>query len=168
MMLKFVKIIVIILSTLLVSACGFRPVHAPNISNTKIYGNVQINSPKNRSEFIFYQELRARIRDNEFGEYVLEYTMHLNTEPSAIDNSDEAHRIILNGSVEYKLNNSRNGLELGEGTLNASTSYSSASSSVADDAALRGATENLISYLADGLVEELNLSTVHALFKLNE
>ena len=136
--------------------CNFVPIPESKVSTIDVVQNIFISEPQSQAEYIFYQNLQARIGDNKDGDYKLFYNVKISAQASAIDNSDEAHRTRLNASLSYSLFEVKDGSIVSKGSLNLSTAYSNASYSVADDSARLGATENLMSKLASDLVVELN------------
>ena len=155
-MLSFKKIICA--SLFFISACGFTPLYTHNNSSNLI-GQVGIQEPNTRNEFIFYSKLIDRFGDDG-NRYILNYTISAFEEDRALDFNGTVHRKEIFGSVSFKLKDRDNGTEILSDREEMYLSYSNSGSTAAVLNAERTTNKQLVVLLANKVADRVSLVIV--------
>jgi len=151
-------------ATVMASACGFTPVHAPGGTGGALYGEVVItfppppNSTGDRNAYFLVRDLEQRLGRTSSGDYQLDLTLSTRTEGQAITADNSITRYSILGDADYSLTRQSDGQVVASGTETNFTGYSATGSTVETLAGERDAYERLMRILADQISVRL-LST---------
>ena len=145
-------------SLILVTACGFSPLHNSN-DPSRFTGKISIQEPNSQNEFVFYSRLVDR-----FGQtgdkYILDYTIATAKEDSALNFDGTAYRVEISGSVSFSLKDKEKEIELLSDKEEMYLSFSNSGSTAAVLNAERNTNKQLVILLADKVADRISLTIV--------
>jgi LPS-assembly lipoprotein len=160
-LLKQPLLILTLAASVVVSACGFTPVHAPGGTGSALYGNVDIALPDlpdaagDRNAYFLVRDLEQRLGRSNGGNYTLDLTLATRQEGQAITADNSITRYSIIGTAGYSLVRQSDGVVLASGTETSFTGYSATGSTVETLAGERDAYERLMRILADQIASRL-------------
>jgi LPS-assembly lipoprotein len=149
----------VLLSPLLLAACGFTPALAPDAPATALLGTVRVQDPTDSKGFDLVQRLEERLGQPEAERYDLAFTIFTETVGVGITTENEISRFNLKGAVDYSLTERASGARVAGGRVQSFTAYSATGSTVAGLAAEEDAALRLMRILADQIVARLLAAT---------
>lgn len=160
-LLKQPFLILTLITSLVVSACGFTPVNTPGGTGDALYGEVVIAFPDlpdstgDRNAYFLVRDLEQRLGRTSSGNYQLDLTLATRTEGQAITADNSITRYSIIGSVGYSLTRQSDGTVMASGSETNFTGYSATGSTVETLAGERDAFERLMRILADQIAARL-------------
>lgn len=151
----FRPLILWLLASLSLVACGFTPAYAPGGGGTALQNTILAAEPRDRPAFDFVERLEERLGPSDYPEYGLSYQIALDPVGVAITTDNAITRYHLTGIVTWSLTDVITGTELTGGRTENFTSYSATGSTVAGLAAAEDAAQRLMRILADQIVSQL-------------
>ncbi|MEP2642470.1 LPS assembly lipoprotein LptE [Roseobacter sp.] len=150
-MLSYSRKILLMLPVVL-AACGFTPVYAPNGNGTTLQDNILVSEPGTRNAFLLTQRFEQKLGRATDPVYNLELTVSTRQEGLAVDTEGITTRYNVLGTAGYTLVETSTGRVTASGTVTNFTGYSAAGTTVATSAAERDAQQRLMVLLADQIV----------------
>ena len=149
-------------SALLLSACGFTPVHDPGLAagssamkNIDVYVIEPASLENQEGAYWLRQSLVDRIGDNNDGNHVLELRPTFRRTGAGITADDVATRLTLRANVPYKLIDRKTGDVLETGSVSYSSVYGATREPYGQESASEVTLRNVSREAADRLVIEL-------------
>lgn len=143
-----------LLFPLLVSGCGFAPVHGTSGHGQNLQNQLSIASPTNSDAFILVQELESRLGRNG-DRYRLNYGINVGSERTIVAKAGDTIRYHLVGIVNYTLIDSHSNAIVAQGQTQNFTGYSTTGSTVETRSAEDSARERLMRILAEQVAKRL-------------
>lgn len=137
--------------------CAFEPaLRTAGGPLTPLYGQVAIAAPSSRMTFVMTQHLEERLGRAALGaDFVLDYTLDLDTQSLGTDPGGTAQRVQIEGVARFDLRRRGAAEPLFEGRVAQFTGYSATGNTVSTNAAETDARARLARMLADGIVARL-------------
>lgn len=142
-------------AVLLAAACGFSPVYGPDGDAAGLRGEILVDAPDNRNEFVFVARLEERLGRAGAAPYALSYVINTREEGVGITPAQETTRFNLFGTVTYQMTLRGTETVLTQGTVENFTGYSATSLIVSTQTVTRDAHERLMVILADQITARL-------------
>lgn len=148
-------------ASLVATACGFTPVHAPGGNGHALYGQVYVATPEQTSSrgdsnaYMLVRDLEDRLGRGGNGAYQLDLTLSTRIEGQAITAGNEITRYSIIGDAGYSLLRRSDGAVMASGTETAFTGYSATGTTVETLAGESDAFERLMRILADQITAKL-------------
>lgn len=143
-----------LLGGLALAGCGFRPVHGPGGTATRLLGRVAITAPADEEGFALVRRLEDRLGAPEAADLTLTADILINEESLGFLPDGELSRFTVEGRVLWTITDDT-GTEIAAGTEQSFTSYSATSTTVATAFAQRDARRRLMVILADRISADL-------------
>ncbi|SEP64421.1 LPS-assembly lipoprotein [Loktanella sp. DSM 29012] len=144
-----------LLAVLALGACGFTPVLAPGGTGDALRGQVVIEAPRTIAGFAVRSRLVDRLGDGA-GPYRLSVSLDRAQEAAALSTGGDILRYNVVGAAGWALTDAE-GTRLGDGQVDAFTSYAATGSTVATQTAATDANGRLMILLADRIVADIYL-----------
>jgi LPS-assembly lipoprotein len=144
-----------LLVSLSLAACGFSPAYAPGGSGNALQNTILAAEPRDKPAFDFVERLEERLGPSDNPQYGLSYQIALKPVGVAITTDNAITRYHLTGVVTWALSDVITGAQLTGGRAESFTSYSATGSTVAGLAAEEDAAQRLMRILADQIVSQL-------------
>ena len=141
---------------LVLAACGFAPVYAPQGAGARLHGNVAVTAPVTRDAYLLTQRLEERLGRSASGAFILDVDISVTQEGLAVDQKGNTTRYTLLGEARYSLTDTAVGTVATSGTVQNFTGYSATGTTVATLAAEKDAQKRLMIILADQIVTRLH------------
>ena len=158
---KFVQIGIFILATTLLSACGFKPMHAPGAfggSGVSLQ-NIEVVTVNNEKiDFLLKQSLRDRMGDASGGAYTLHIEPKLKRRTLGIGSDDVASRYDLTMEAKFELQNAK-GEVVFKDKVRAISTFAAPRDPYGTIAAQNNATEQVAAETADRIIIRLSRFT---------
>ena len=157
---KPLRLFVLTLCVSVVSACGFKPMHAPTAftGGASIYGDVAVVTPNNeKADFLLKQALRGRLGDpaTSTNGYTLTITPVLTRRTLGIGNDDVGSRYDLVMQTNYSLTKGGNPDPVMVGDTRSVSTFAAPRDPYSTIAAQDNATEKLSNDSADRILARL-------------
>jgi LPS-assembly lipoprotein len=149
------SIILGVIASLSLAACGFTPAYAPGGSGTKLQNTVLAAEPHDKPAFDLVERLEERLGPSDHPHYGLSYKIALKPAGVGITTDNAITRYNLIGVVDWELTDVLTGTHLTKGRAENFTSYSATGSTVAGLAAQEDASQRLMRIIADQIVTQL-------------
>ncbi|CAM3408880.1 LPS assembly lipoprotein LptE [Paracoccus nototheniae] len=143
-----------VLATLGLAACGLTPVYGPGGGGGKLFGKVRPRDPDTPIDFIFNRRLAERLGPEADATYDLDYRITAGAVAQAITPDEVTTRYSLNGTADFALTGP-DGAVVAQGRVSSFTSYSTTGTTISTLAAEGDARERLALMLADQVVTRL-------------
>lgn len=143
------------LGALALSACGFTPVMGPGGSATALYGQVDIDPPRDPIGFAFVRHMETRLGRAEAPLWRLWAEIRMNREEIGVRADEEITRYAVTGSIRYRLTEIATGRVAASGEVDDFTTFAATGTPFATDTAARAAEERLMVILGDQIVARL-------------
>jgi LPS-assembly lipoprotein len=156
--LKSARTITVFASIAMLSACGFKPMHAPAAftGGQSIYGDVSVVTPNNNKEdFLLKQALRGRMGDASSTSYALTITPVLTRRTLGIGNDDVGSRYDLVMETAYSLTKGSELEPVMSGDTRSVSTFAAPRDPYSTIAAQDNATEKLANDSADRILARL-------------
>lgn len=160
-LLKQSLLILTLAASVVVSACGFTPVHAPGGTGDALYGEVDIifpdlpDSTGDKNAYFLVRDLEQRLGRASSGAYQLDLTLTTRTDGQAITADNSITRYSIIGAAGYSLTRKSDGVVVASGSETNFTGYSATGSTVETLAGERDAYKRLMRILADQISARL-------------
>lgn len=160
-LLKHSLLTLTLIASVVVSACGFTPVHAPGGTGHALYGEVVIafpdlpNSTGDRNAYFLVRDLEQRLGRSSGGDYQLDLTLTTRTEGQAITADNSITRYSIIGTAGYSLTRQSDGVVVASGSETGFTGYSATGSTVETFTGESDAYQRLMQILADQITARL-------------
>lgn len=151
----FNRLYLIAFSVVLLTACGFTPVHAPGGSAAGLQGRIVVAEPDDPNSYILVQELEQRLGQPSAPAYDLSFSLIVEDEGQAVTETGEITRYSITGLAAYALTPLGSEDPVLSGEVDTFTGYSATGSTVETLAAERDARRRLMVILADRITTEL-------------
>jgi len=156
-----IRFLFIFFTALMLSACGFSPVHAPaNGSAKPRFQDIHIETiesgrPANdQSAFFIKQRLRDRIGANG-SKHILRITPRLSQRRLGVSGADVASRFDFILTARYELLDAKSGDVLDKGSVRSVSSFGSPTDAFGQQASETNATQTIAQDAADRLIVKL-------------
>lgn len=149
----------LIISCVVLSACGFEPVYGTNGSGNGLRGAILADNPDTRREFSFVEQFEKRVGRAPAPSYTMTYAISVEETGLAITGSNDITRYNLIGRSVYEIKNASTGEVILEGSVNGFTAYSASEQPVATLSSQEDAETRLMVILADKIVTRLLASS---------
>ena len=149
--------LILIMSALL-SACGFKPMHAPNAFGGKglTYSNISVQTVnEEKIDFLLKQALRGRMGANSNTPYTLKITPKLTRRTLGISADDVASRYDLVMDAKFELIDNKTGKSVFKDKVRAISTFGAPSDPYGTIAAQNNATEQVAAETADRILVRL-------------
>ncbi len=146
--------ILFLLFPLLLSGCGFTPIHGTGGHGQNLQNQLSIASPTNRDAFILVQELESRLGRNG-DRYRLNYDISIGSERTIVAKAGDTIRYHLVGTMNYTLTDVHSNEIVTQGQTQNFTGYSATGSTVETRSAEDSARERLLRILAEQVAKRL-------------
>ena len=143
------------LSLLPLSACGFTPVYGPGGAGGALQNRIDFEDPRNTNGFSLVAQLEDRLGRADTPAYRLGYEIRTRSSSLGVTGAANVKRVNLIGDVTYSVSDIASGLVVETGRVSTFTAYATSGSPVATLAARRDAEERLMTALADQIVTRL-------------
>ncbi len=144
-----------LLSALPLAACGFTPVYAPGGAGDVLRGQVLVEPPETRTDFLLVARLEDRLGRSSAPRYALTFDTEIDERGIAITGSNDITRINLTGVTRFRVTEAGSDVQVHAGQVQTFAAYSTTGSTIATAAAERDAEERLMVALADQIVANL-------------
>lgn len=157
----YLRLAVIGFFALLISACGFTPMHAPAGISDAAFNNVRtelasdINIKDKEAAFWLEQSLKARLGNGDKAKHVLRLNPEANRAGIGISGVDVATRYDLGLNIAYELIEITSGKLLDSGSVRAVSTIAASTDPYALTAAEKATTRNLASNGADRILVKI-------------
>ncbi|MEM6886770.1 MAG: LPS assembly lipoprotein LptE [Pseudomonadota bacterium] len=131
------------------TACGYTPVYGPSQSSAVAPGNIIVEAPNTRDEFLLVQHLERRLGRSDVPEYRLDHALNVRSDELAISITGARARYNLVGILSISLVDMSTGQVVLSERLEDFTAYSAAGTTIATFAAEQDARERLMVVLGD-------------------
>jgi len=156
------KKLLLTLTALSLTACGFTPVHAPTAASgaSAPFNNVKVELAnltrvsQKEGGYYLQQHLQDRL-DIGDSQYVLKIEPKTGRRPYGLTSNDVASRFDMTMKTEYQLVDGKSGDVLTKGTVNAITTFGSSRDPYARISAEKNATEQVSRDAADRIIARL-------------
>jgi|GEM_PF-4586894 hypothetical protein len=153
------KLILVILMSIAISNCGFKPILAKNAAGYKVLTEVKIVRVEGPERFslqryvdeIFESDLRNNAR------YEVKLKFNFNTDAIGVMNDTQITRYRVTSILNYNMISSESNKIVNEGEISLNGSYDASNSDFANYVAERKVTEELTKELTKELVGRLSL-----------
>lgn len=149
---------VLIIGFTLLSACGFKPMHAPTAFGAKgfNYSNIAVvTTTEEKIDFLLKQSLRDRMGENTNTAYVLNISPKLSRRTLGISDDDVASRYDLIMNVKFELVDSKTNKTVYKDTARATSTFAAPRDPYGTVSAQNNATEQVASETADRIIIRL-------------
>ncbi len=143
------------------SACGFTPMHAPNMGgDSAAFKNIKVELVEHKdiaqqeSGFYLQQSLMDRI-GSDGTRHTLRITPKISRRGYGVTSNDVASRYDMVMTVKYELNDSVTGKNLDKGNIQSTTTFGSSRDPYARTSAEKNATEQVARDAADQIIIRL-------------
>lgn len=143
---------------LALTACGFTPAYGPQGNASALLGQVSMEAPTKRSEFLLFQRIEERLGRATNDTMLLSVSLDIKSEGLGTTSEGETTRYHRIGRAYFDLRDTATKTVLTSGTVTSFTGYSATGSTVATLAAKTDATERLMTILADQIIDRLILA----------
>ncbi|WP_227285762.1 MULTISPECIES: LPS assembly lipoprotein LptE [Paracoccaceae] len=137
------------------AACGFSPVYAPGGAGDALRGQILVEPPETRNEFLLVARLEDRLGRAGSPRYALTLDTDVEERGIAVTGSNDITRINLTGTTRFRVVEAGTDVQVHAGSVRTFTAYSTTGSTIATAAAERDAQERLMTALADQIVSNL-------------
>ena len=154
---KFVRIGIFVLAATLISACGFKPMHAPNAfgGSGVAMQNISVVTVNNdKIDFLLKQALRDRMGDVSSSKYTLHIEPKLKRRTLGIGSDDVASRYDLTMEANFELQNAK-GEVVFKDKVRAISTFAAPRDPYGTIAAQNNATEQVAAETADRIIIRL-------------
>ena len=141
--------------SLSLAACGFSPAYAPGGSGTSLQNTILAAAPRDKPAFDLVERIEERLGPSDNPRYALTYQISLEAIGVGITTDNAITRYNLTGVVDWELTDVMTRARLTGGKATNFTSYSATGSTVAGLAAEEDAAQRLTRILADQIVSQL-------------
>ncbi len=142
---------------LLLGACNFTPVYAPEGSGSKLEGRIFITAPKAKDTYMLTRRLETRLGRADPAPMTLSFTVSHGLAGLGTTATGSTTRLHRTGTLSYTLNNSETKQKIDSGSISNFVGYSVTGNTATSLAAERASEERLMNVLADQLVDRLLL-----------
>lgn len=152
---KIISTLIVSLSALTLSACGFKPMHAPSTFSGKSfdYSSVSVTSEHNEKiDFLLKQSLRDRMGVHQNTAYTLHVIPKLSRGTLGIGGDDVASRYDLSMTVKFELRNAKTGKPVLKDSIRATSTFGAPRDAYGTIAAQDNATEQVTTEAADRII----------------
>lgn len=139
----------------LLGGCSFSPVYATGSRASDLNGKITVVAPEGASPFILGRFLEDSLGPPTDPQYVLSFTLELDTESIAITATQDINRYNITAVADWKLTRTADGTVPYSGSVDSFTSFSATGTPVATRAAERDALDRLMQILSDKILAEL-------------
>lgn len=136
-------------AALLLSACGFEPVHGPGGAGTALQNKIFVAAPDNRNEFDFVAQIEKRLGRTSSAPFTLTYRITTSEKGVGVTPSQETTRYNVFGQVEFEVTQTGTDNVLYSGSVDNFTAYSATALIVGTQSVTRDANQRLMVVLAD-------------------
>ncbi|WJY22355.1 LPS assembly lipoprotein LptE [Fontisubflavum oceani] len=137
------------------AACGFTPVYAPGGPGDVLRGQILVEPPETRTEFLMVARLEDRLGRASSPRYAMTIDTVIDERGIAVTGSNDITRINLTGATRFRVVEAGTDVQVHAGRVQTFTAYSTTGSTIATAAAERDAEERLMIALADQIVSNL-------------
>jgi len=155
---KLIRAGLILATALIITACGFKPMHAPTAFGGKTVAlkNIRVEMQANgKVDFLLAQALRNRMGDNAGTPYILKITPALNRSRLGIGADDVASRYDLVLEGEFELVDAKTKDVVYRGDVRAISTFGAPSDPYGTVAAQNNAEEQVAAEAADRIIARL-------------
>ncbi len=155
---KLIRTATILTAALILTACGFKPMHAPNAfgGNDISMKNITVKMQANEKiDFLLAQALRDRMGDNRATPYVLRIISKSNRRSLGIGADDVASRYDLVMNTNFELVDAKTGDIVYRDDVQATSTYGAPRDPYGTIAAQANAEEQISSEVADRIIAKL-------------
>ena len=148
----------IIVTTLILAACGFKPMHAPTaFGGTGVHlSNIQVEmQANNKIDFLLAQALRNRMGDNANTKYILKITPETKRNRLGIGADDVASRYDLVMKTAFELVEAKTGDVVYRSNVRAISTFGAPRDPYGTSAAQSNAEQQVSSEVADRIIARL-------------
>lgn len=146
---------VALLAPLLLAACGFSPVHAPDGIASDLRGRIDVAAPSDEEGFALVKRLEDRLGLPQGADLALTADIRISEDSVGFLPDGEISRFNVIGEVSWRLTRLSDAQPVATGSQTSFTSYSATSTTVATRFAQRDARRRLMIILADRIVADL-------------
>lgn len=152
------RFFVLTLMTLGLTACGFKPMHAPGAFSDSSYSFEKISVTtvnEEKPDFLLKQALRDRFGDNADTQYELRIDPSVRRTGLGIGADDVASRFDMNMSAKYELVETKSGKTVDKGTVSSISTFAAPRDPYGRISAENNATEQVAREAADRIIIKL-------------
>ncbi len=148
-----------IVSVAALSACGFKPMHAPgafSTGQTYAYSDIAVaTTAEEKIDFLLKQSLRDRFGDNHSTKYTLKISPKINRRSLGISDDDVASRYDLAMTANFELVDNKTGKGVFKDRVRAVSTFAAPRDPYGRISAENNATEQVASETADRIIIRL-------------
>ena len=152
------RLAVLTLMALTLTACGFKPMHAPGAFSETSYSFDKIsvtNAVEDKPNFLLKQALRDRFGDNQNTPYELTISPKVTRGGLGIGADDVASRYDMRMTARYDLKDTKTGKSVHKGTVTSISTFAAPRDPYGTIAAENNATEQVARETADRIIVKL-------------
>ena len=153
----------VLAAPLIIAACDFQPVYAPEGTGAALVGNVDVRAADDSIEFELVRALEKSFGPTSTATYELSTDVDTRSERVSITATQSTNRYNLVGEVDWVLTEAATGREVAKGSADGFSSYSATGTTVATLAAQRDGYRRLMAILSDKIVTDLTTRAPEAL-----
>ncbi len=155
---KLIRTGLVLVTTLVLAACGFKPMHAPEAfgGGAIALKNIRVEMQANEKiDFLLAQALRDRMGDNRGTAYILKITPELKRRRLGIGADDVASRYDLTLNSEFELVDAKSGDVVYRGDVRAVSTFGAPRDPYGTVAAQNNAEEQVADEASDRIIARL-------------
>lgn len=152
---KIIAIGILLISTTALSACGFKPMHAPSTfsGNSFNYSSISVVTKNNEKiDFLLQQALRDRMGENHNTPYTLKIVPKVSRGTLGIGGDDVASRYDLHMNVRFELIDTKTGKTVLRDKIRGTSTFGAPRDAYGTIAAQSNATEQVATDAADRII----------------
>lgn len=153
------RLLVLTLIAISLSACGFKPMHAPGTFTTGSgysFEKISVTTSKEeKSDFLLKQALRDRFGDNQDAQYELKISPKVTRGGLGIGADDVASRYDMRMNAKYELVERKTGKTVHKGTVTSISTFAAPRDPYGTVSAENNATEQVAREAADRIIIKL-------------